>query len=195
MNEGRLNGDQLAFASAASDGFAPPMPSSEPNSPTSASQFHHIDTPSDGKRGDSPEVVVSASPTAPTKDKRPQEHTTLWLRRADQLLLGFLLISLTILLFAMRWKLSGGFRNEIEIINQQPREFYYSIDINKASWVEWAQLDGIGEKLARRIVEDREQNGSFESIENLRRVHGVGPKLLEKLKPFLKCESAQTASP
>ena len=103
------------------------------------------------------------------------DDVTLWLRRADQLLLGFLLIALMILLIAFRWKLSGGFRTEIEIVNQQPREYYYSIDINKASWVEWAQLDGIGEKLARRIVQDRAERGPFQlfhrkcSAERIRR--------------------------
>lgn len=112
-----------------------------------------------------------------------------WLKRADQLLLGFLLISLVALLLAYRWKLSGGGQSEIEIVSQQPREFYYSIDINKASWVEWAQLDGIGEKLGRRIVKDREDHGPFRSIGDLARVRGLGPKLIDKIKPYLKSAS------
>jgi competence protein ComEA len=115
----------------------------------------------------------------------------LWLRRSDQFLLGFLLIALLTLLTVFRWKLSGGGREEIEIVSQQSREYYYSIDINRASWVEWAQLDGIGEKLARRIVQDRDEQGSFRSIDDLRRVRGLGPKLVEKLRPFLKCSRAQ----
>lgn len=195
MSDGRSNGDQLALASAASDGLSPQTVSSEPKTTSLDSRFHRVENASDAPRGNNSEPVLAHSSPSLNNDKRPHERTTLWLRRADQLLLGFLLISLTILLFAMRWKLSGGFRNEIEIINQQPREFYYSIDINKASWVEWAQLDGIGEKLARRIVENRDQNGPFGSIEDLRRVHGVGPKLLEKLKPFLKCSTAQATVP
>ncbi len=119
-------------------------------------------------------------------------RTTLWLRRADQLLLGFLLVALLTLLIAFRWKLSGGGRGEIEIVSQQPREYFYTIDVNNASWVEWAQLDGIGEKLARRIVKDREDHGSFDSIDGIRRVRGLGPKLVEKLRPFLKCGRDQS---
>ena len=115
----------------------------------------------------------------------------LWLKRADRFLLGILLIALVVLLAAFRWKLSGGGQSEIEIVSQQPREFFYSIDINKASWVEWAQLDGIGEKLGRRIVKDREDNGAFMSVADLIRVRGLGPKLMEKIKPFLKCDSQE----
>ena len=136
-----------------------------------------VDTPID-----SPAVTQSVSHT---KDSDP-DPGTLWLRRADQLFLGVLLIALLVLMIAHRWKLSESGKAEIEITNQQPREYFYSIDINKASWVEWAQLDGIGEKLARRIVQDRNEKGPFRSIEDLNRVRGLGLKLIEKLRPFLK---------
>ena len=110
---------------------------------------------------------------------------TAWLRQADQLLLGSLLIVLLVLLIACRGKMSGWGQAEIEILSQQPREYYYAIDINRASWVEWAQLDGIGEVMARRIVDERQRHGPFQSIEDLRRVRGVGTNLIEKLRPFL----------
>ena len=110
---------------------------------------------------------------------------TVWLRHADQFFLGSLLIVLLVLLIACRGKMSGWGQAEIEILSQQPREYYYAIDINRASWVEWAQLDGIGEVIARRIVDERQRHGPFQSIEDLRRVRGVGTKLIEKLAPFL----------
>ena len=125
----------------------------------------------------------AASTTLPKMDP---ERATLWLRRADQLFLGFLVFSLLALLIAFRWRLAAGGRAEIEITNQRPREFFYAIEINQASWVEWAQLDGIGEKLARRIVDDRAQRGPFKSIEDVARVRGLGMKLIEKLRPFLR---------
>lgn len=126
------------------------------------------------------------NPPANTGSPGPSNRIAFWWRTADQLLLGFLLIALLLLLIAFRWKLSGIGRGEIEIVSQQPREYFYTIDINQASWVEWAQLDGIGEKLARRIVKDREDNGPFISIDSVRRVRGLGPKLIEKIRPFLK---------
>lgn len=136
----------------------------------------------------------SSGTSSVTSRRRPSsKNAQLWLRRTDQLLLGFLLIALLTLLMAFRWKLSGGWRTPIEIASQQPREYFYAIDVNNASWVQWAQLDGIGEKLARRIVKDRDDHGAFRSIDDLRRVKGIGPKLIEKLRPFLSC-AAQDAN-
>ncbi|HND50917.1 MAG TPA: helix-hairpin-helix domain-containing protein [Pirellulaceae bacterium] len=67
-----------------------------------------------------------------------------------------------------------------------PPEF--SIDLNSAEWTELALLPGIGEKLAKRIVESREQDGPFARPEQLRRVRGIGPRTWEKLQPFLRCD-------
>jgi competence protein ComEA len=136
---------------------------------------------------DRPEMQTTSSPDPTNGPVAHRDQITLWLRRTDQWLLGILLISLLVLLVAFRLKLSGWSRSEIEIVSQQPREYFYTLDVNKASWVEWAQLDGIGEKLARRIVKDREDRGPFKSIEDLRRIRGLGPKLIEKLRPFLRC--------
>ena len=43
------------------------------------------------------------------------------------------------------------------------------------------KLEGIGEALARSIVEYRAQNGSFKSIDELKKIDGIGE---EKLKKF-----------
>ncbi|HEY8520983.1 MAG TPA: helix-hairpin-helix domain-containing protein [Gammaproteobacteria bacterium] len=42
-----------------------------------------------------------------------------------------------------------------------------------------AELDGVGPALAEEIVRDREQNGAFESPEELTRVKGIGPRIVE----------------
>lgn len=39
---------------------------------------------------------------------------------------------------------------------------------------ELAQLPGIGEELARRIVEYRAENGPFEAVEEIMEVSGIG---------------------
>ncbi len=162
----------------------------------------HAEAAANDSQGPVPANVDSQTPVILSNDSSPiaesigrtidanSDRSTLWLRRADQLFLGVLLIALLVLLIAHRWKLSESGKAEIEITNQQPREYFYSIDINRASWVEWAQLDGIGEKLARRIVDDRSQKGPFRSVEDLNRVRGLGLKLIEKLRPFLKCNEA-----
>ncbi|HET6426219.1 MAG TPA: helix-hairpin-helix domain-containing protein [Planctomycetaceae bacterium] len=66
---------------------------------------------------------------------------------------------------------------------QQP--YVFRVDINTATWIEFAQLDGIGEKLAKRIIADRTENGDFLTVEDLRRVKGIGAKTLEKMRPHL----------
>lgn len=53
------------------------------------------------------------------------------------------------------------------------------IDVNRASEAELTALRGIGPTLARRIVEYREANGSFQTLEDLVRVREVGAAKLE----------------
>jgi len=55
----------------------------------------------------------------------------------------------------------------------------YRLDINLATATELGYLEGIGEKLAARIVEWRDQNGPFESVEQLMEVEGIGEGKLE----------------
>ncbi|QDU25801.1 Helix-hairpin-helix motif protein [Anatilimnocola aggregata] len=61
----------------------------------------------------------------------------------------------------------------------------FQIDINAADWPEFALLPGVGEVLAKRIVDDRQTNGPFRDWNDLRRVRGIGPKTFEGIKPFL----------
>ena len=55
--------------------------------------------------------------------------------------------------------------------------------MNRAGASELDALPGIGPVLARRIVEYRRQHGPFRSVEELRAVRGLGPRLLERLRP------------
>jgi competence ComEA-like helix-hairpin-helix protein len=55
------------------------------------------------------------------------------------------------------------------------------LDINHASEDELRALPGIGSVLASRIVEARERDGPFGSLEDLRRVRGLGRAKIEKL--------------
>ena len=47
------------------------------------------------------------------------------------------------------------------------------------------QLKGVGESLATKILAERDRTG-FSSVENLLRVNGIGPKLLEKIRPSIE---------
>lgn len=56
------------------------------------------------------------------------------------------------------------------------------ININTATVEELTKLDGIGEATAKKIVADRLKNGSFSSVEDIKRVSGIGDKKFEALK-------------
>ncbi len=56
------------------------------------------------------------------------------------------------------------------------------VNINTADSEELQRLDGVGEATARKIIEERESNGPFESIEEIQRVSGIGEKKYESLR-------------
>jgi len=59
------------------------------------------------------------------------------------------------------------------------------IDLNTAGSAELQLLPRIGPALASRIIEDRAINGRFDSVEDLERVSGIGPKTVEKIRAFV----------
>lgn len=56
------------------------------------------------------------------------------------------------------------------------------ININTASAEELDALPGVGPSTAATIVDDRERNGPFSSVEDLMRVSGIGEKKFAKLQ-------------
>jgi competence protein ComEA len=62
------------------------------------------------------------------------------------------------------------------------------IDVNRADAGELQKLPGVGPVMASRIIAERAK-APFRSAEDLRRVSGIGPKTLEKLRPFVRFDS------
>ena len=56
------------------------------------------------------------------------------------------------------------------------------ININSASLEELKTLPGIGDTKAKSIIDYRESNGKFNSIEDIQNVKGIGSSLYEKIK-------------
>lgn len=60
------------------------------------------------------------------------------------------------------------------------------VNINRATAAELERLPRVGPVLAARIVAYREANGSFANVESLTGVKGVGPAMLERLRPYVR---------
>ncbi len=115
----------------------------------------------------------------------PSGPPALGLRRGDQWFVGLFVIAGLLLLAVHAYRLGGSGLPPIEIDRLPERQYDYQLDVNRATWIEWTLLEGIGEKLAKRIVADREDHGPFKSIEDVRRVKGIGPKTWEDIRPRL----------
>ncbi|RME50024.1 MAG: helix-hairpin-helix domain-containing protein [Caldilineae bacterium] len=62
------------------------------------------------------------------------------------------------------------------------------ININTASAAELELLPGVGPTIARRIVDYRQANGNFTTIEALMDVKGIGQATFDKLKDYVTVE-------
>lgn len=56
------------------------------------------------------------------------------------------------------------------------------VSLNKASLEELMTLSGVGEAKAKSIIEYRNKNGDFKSIEEITKVSGIGDSLFDKIK-------------
>lgn len=61
-----------------------------------------------------------------------------------------------------------------------------TVHVNRATAEELVSLPGIGPKLARRIVEERNRGGRFVTLSDLSRIKGITPKILERLKSSVR---------
>lgn len=59
------------------------------------------------------------------------------------------------------------------------------VNINTASKETFTSLSGIGDAKAQKIIDYRNENGLFKSIEDLKNVSGISEKLFEQIKEFI----------
>ena len=59
------------------------------------------------------------------------------------------------------------------------------VSINTATKEQLMNLNGIGESKANDIIAYRNQNGLFKSIEDIKKVSGIGDKLFDKIKDHI----------
>ena len=59
------------------------------------------------------------------------------------------------------------------------------VNINKATQTELEMIPGVGPSTALKIIEYREQNGKFHSIEDIKNVSGIGDVKYEQMKEYI----------
>lgn len=59
------------------------------------------------------------------------------------------------------------------------------INLNTATVSQLEDLPGVGPALAARIVEHRQKNGAFKSVEDLMAIKGIGEKNFSKIQGYL----------
>ncbi|QDV46206.1 ComE operon protein 1 [Stieleria neptunia] len=69
----------------------------------------------------------------------------------------------------------------------------FQVNLNQAAEHELMLLPGVGPRTARRILQDRETNGPFLSLDDLQRVPGIGPKTIQEISPHCVPIAAATA--
>ncbi|HMM74453.1 MAG TPA: ComEA family DNA-binding protein [Gammaproteobacteria bacterium] len=70
------------------------------------------------------------------------------------------------------------------------------VDINAASAAELANgMVGIGQSKAEAIIDYREQNGPFKSVDDLALVKGIGPATIEKNRDRIGVGAAAAEKP
>ena len=56
------------------------------------------------------------------------------------------------------------------------------VNVNKANTEELIKVRGIGPVMAKRIIDHRDKNGAFKSVDDLTQVQGIGGNKLQKIK-------------
>jgi competence protein ComEA len=99
-------------------------------------------------------------------------------------------VLLALALILLAWHAYAAHRLSTRPTVLEPDAFSFAlVDLNQADEVQLRQIHGIGQALATRIIEYREQHNGFRSVDELRRVKGIGPVMLEKIRPFVHVET------
>lgn len=74
----------------------------------------------------------------------------------------------------------------VQVANNHPYLLFQAIPVNTAAPEQLIVIPGIGPELSRRIASYRHEHGPFQSLEELGRVSGIGPRKLASLKAYCR---------
>jgi competence ComEA-like helix-hairpin-helix protein len=98
--------------------------------------------------------------------------------------LGLLVLGAAMLAGCLLWLVGRGSQLPAGA-EPAPGDAPYRVNVNTAGWPELSLVPGLGETLARRIVEYRGARGPLRSLDELVEVNGIGRVRLEQMRPYL----------
>lgn len=102
--------------------------------------------------------------------------------KAEWLLAVWTLVFCLALLAAFGWEQAGMVRTGQTAQEESLRSGTALVELNTAPVEQLQTLPGIGEVLAARIIDYREENGPFETVEEIMAVSGIGQGRFEEIK-------------
>ena len=83
---------------------------------------------------------------------------------------------------------------EVSVPREEIAPDFPPVNINTAGLEELDTLPGIGESLAGRIMEYREANGPFESVEEIMEVSGIGEAKFAEMKDRITVDEGEVTN-
>ncbi|MDR3110744.1 MAG: helix-hairpin-helix domain-containing protein [Planctomycetaceae bacterium] len=111
--------------------------------------------------------------------------STLCFRRADRnsLVIGMLIIFFSILP-------RGGETVDLSAVDFPKNDYHFAVNPNTAEWYELTALPGVGDKTAKSIVSQSENN-RMKSPRDLTRIRGLGEKRVRAFAGYIVFDDAE----
>jgi len=106
---------------------------------------------------------------------------TISMKTKEKMVLGTLVVAIMIINLVNFLEGQRLKRNALVIIEEVSEK----ISVNQVGVEELEALPGIGPHLANRIIQYRNEHGAFEHLEDLKKVRGIGDKLLKRIMPYI----------
>ena len=119
-----------------------------------------------------------------TRPKRLVASQYLPLRREQATMAAILIICVIAMGFYF-WHRNIVENGLIDVDRAPPVELKYLVNINDAPWPAIANLPGIGKTLAQEIVEYRDEIGTFDNIDDIKNIRGIGDSKLDGIREFI----------